>query len=114
MCFMCKNELFSIKYKNGNVFFASLILAVIAWMHFEYYPNNTYITKLMIILSFIVFILIYAQHVVHLKQRENDNYEVNSTNYEKLKHLSLITIDKGRPLNYLYDILRHPLFTPSS
>lgn len=64
----------------------------------------------MIIISFILFVLIFAEHMIYIKYINNKKYDtLSKNNLDKLKQDKYINTDNNAVRLLLY-IMNHPVF----
>lgn len=88
----------------GNIILL-VILLLIFYSHYQYYSIVTHkFAKIIVILSFLIFVIIFSQHMIYVKKNEDKHAE----NYLKFIN-SKININ-NMAVKLVMDISLHPIF----
>lgn len=88
----------------GNIILV-FILLLLFYVHYQYYSINTNkFIKIMIILSFLIFAIIFAEHIIYVDKNEKKNVE------EYMKYVTYNVNPANMAIRLWAQLLMHPIF----
>lgn len=94
------NSLFNI----GNLILL-LILLIIFLVHYDYYcPDHDRFSKILIIASFLIFIIIFVKHIIYVRKNEDKHAK------DYLKYINYKINPNNMAIRLWIHLLMHPIF----
>ena len=97
------NENIVLKIGIENIIIIS-ILGSIFWLHYQWYKNiNGFIKKIFVVISIIIFLLIFGEHFLYIQKSK----KYNALTYENINEL--LDENSNRAMRLFNNITKHPI-----
>ena len=88
----------------GNIILL-IVLFLIFYVHFEYFTDSTSrLVKIMLALSFLIFVMIFVEHMIYVRKNEEKNAE------EYVKYVEYTVNPNNMAIRLWAQLLMHPIF----